>query len=397
MRKYVDEAQHLAKVEPVTLEQQTYDAIVVGAGIAGSSFAYFAAKAGSSRILIIEREAGFGHHASGRSAETLYELDPIPTVQRLKRLGGDWLRNPPADFSEHPLLDPTGALGLFDAEGWANTHPELVRLAQQGMRLELCSPEQAARRVPLLNPDAIAGAAWMPEAGALDVYEWHSSYLKHARQSGVQVLFDTEVTGVLRAGGRCVGVRTSRGSARAPWVVNAAGAWASPLACMAEASHIPITPKRRSAIIYEPPGDPDMSDWPLVVAADHRLYFQPKATGLLFCPMDEQVMAPCDAQPNQLAIAEGVERLRQLAPNLVPKSIKRSWGGLRSFAPDGVAVVGEDPACPGFFWLAGQGGCGIETSPILGPIAADLILEGRSERFETALLSPKRFLEAGAF
>ena len=72
-------------------------------------------------------------------------------------------------------------------------------------------------------------------------------------------------------------------------------------------------------------------------------------------------------------------------------SLRRKWAGLRTFAPDRVPVVGEDPQRPGFFWLAGQGGCGIETSPILGAIAADLIVERKTERFDARELSPARF------
>jgi D-arginine dehydrogenase len=107
--------------------------------------------------------------------------------------------------------------------------------------------------------------------------------------------------------------------------------------------------------------------------------------------MDEDPMEPCDARPDETRIAEAVERLGQLAPRLVPKALRRSWAGLRTFAPDRVLVVGEDPMVKGFFWLAGQGGCGIETSPAVGQIAADLLLDGRTERYDAALLSPARF------
>jgi D-arginine dehydrogenase len=110
--------------------------------------------------------------------------------------------------------------------------------------------------------------------------------------------------------------------------------------------------------------------------------------------MDEEPMEPHDAAPGDLAIAEGLERLRSLAPLLVPQSLKHTWGGLRTFSPDRVPVVGEDPLLGGFFWLAGQGGCGIETSPAIGQIAADLVMTGKTERFDPATLSPNRFVEA---
>jgi glycine/D-amino acid oxidase-like deaminating enzyme len=129
-----------------------------------------------------------------------------------------------------------------------------------------------------------------------------------------------------------------------------------------------------------------------MVASDaDRLYFAPESGGLKLSPMDEDPMDPCDPQPDERVVAEGLARLGTLAPSLVPRTLRRRWSGLRTFAPDRVHVVGEDPRVGGFFWLAGQGGCGIETSPIVGQIAADLLLDGRTGRFDAALLAPGRF------
>src|SRR5262245_7946524 len=110
--------------------------------------------------------------------------------------------------------------------------------------------------------------------------------------------------------------------------------------------------------------------------------------------MDEEPMAPVDARPDELMIAETIARLTQLAPRLAPRALRRTWSGLRTFAPDRVLVVGEDPRLAGFFWLAGQGGCGIETSPAVGQVAADLLLDGKTERIDAALLSPARFTKS---
>ena len=123
----------------------------------------------------------------------------------------------------------------------------------------------------------------------------------------------------------------------------------------------------------------------------HSIYFRPDAAGVLFSPMDEEPMGPCDASPDDVVIAGGLERLGHLAPNLVPRTLRQRWAGLRTFSPDRVPVVGEDPQLPGFFWLAGQGGCGIETSPAMGQIAADLLMMGKTEHFDQRLLAPTRF------
>jgi D-arginine dehydrogenase len=107
--------------------------------------------------------------------------------------------------------------------------------------------------------------------------------------------------------------------------------------------------------------------------------------------MDEEPMEPCDARPDDLVAAETIERLKRLTPRLVPKSIIRKWAGLRTFAPDQAMVIGEDPVLKGFFWLAGQGGAGIETSGVVGQIASDLILEGQTALMDVKPISPARF------
>jgi D-arginine dehydrogenase len=112
----------------------------------------------------------------------------------------------------------------------------------------------------------------------------------------------------------------------------------------------------------------------------------------MLSPMDEVPMEPCDPVPDDETIAAAIERLTRLAPALRPTTLKRRWSGLRTFSPDRVHVVGEDPALPGFFWLAGQGGCGIETSPVIGRVAADLIVDGATSAFDARLLAPERFI-----
>jgi D-arginine dehydrogenase len=249
----------------------------------------------------------------------------------------------------------------------------------------------------VLNAE-LDGALFLPDAARIDVHELLGSYLRGAKRRGVEVRYDLEITGVPVHRGTCTGVVTPRGEIRASRIVDAAGAWAGELGRMAGAAPIEITPRRRCAIVYQAPEDLDVRGWPHVGSAQHSVYFEPVG-GLLMSPMDEEPMPACDAQPDELAIAAGLERLRALAPALVPRSIRRSWAGLRTFCSDGAPVVGEDPILRGFFWLAGQGGNGIVTSGGLGPVAADLFTKGRTERFDASLLSPDRFrcLPAAAF
>ncbi len=374
-------------------ERRDLEVIVVGTGIAGASLAYFLAEQGCTDVLLLEREQSLAYHSTGRSAATLSEFDTNPTLLALKVASAPFFRDPPPGFAENPLLRQTGVLGIFPEPAWSTVREAVPLLRDTGLRFELLTVEQVLARVPYLDPAELAGGVLVPEDGRLDVHEILSSYLRHARRRGVEQRLGVEVQGVLVEGGRCRGVVTAEGELRARLVVDAAGAWAGTIARLAGASPIPLVPHRRTIVIFPPPDGVRVGDWPMVASDAHQLYFAPEAGDLMLSPMDEEPMEPCDATPDDTVIAAGLERFKRLAPALVPRTLKRRWSGLRTFSPDRVHVVGEDPKLPGFFWLGGQGGCGIETSPVIGRVAADIIVRGRTDAFDAARLSPARFVE----
>jgi D-arginine dehydrogenase len=373
------------------MSQRRFDVIVVGAGIAGASVAYFLTVRGVTDVLLVEREGQPGYHATGRSAAVLVELDPIAAVQHLKILSASFLRQPPAGFSAQLLLTRSGVLLLFRGPMWEALQQAVPTVRETGVRLELLSPAEAVERVPVLSAERLEGAVLLPDDGRIDVHELLWSYLRHAQRQGATQRLRAEVLGIRVERGRCAGVLTSAGEFRAEWVVNAAGAWAGRLGQLAGAAPISLVPHRRTIVVFAAPDDLDMSGWPFVASDIDKVYFGPESGGLLLSPMDEEPMEPCDAQAERLVIAEAFERLRTVAAPLVPRSLRRAWAGLRTFAADHVPVVGEDPRLPGFFWLAGQGGSGIETSPIMGQIAVDLLLSGKTDRFDAQVLAPSRF------
>jgi D-arginine dehydrogenase len=375
-------------------ERREFEVIVVGAGIAGASLAYFLAEQGCGDVLLLERETQLAVHSTGRSAATLSSADANPTLLRIKQAAKPFFLSPPPGFSDNPLLRRTGVLGVYPEPLWSTLRDALPALRATGLNGALLEQDEVLRRVPVLDRTQFAGGILIPDDGRLDVHEILSSYLRHARARGATLQLGAEVLGVTVEGGRCRGVRTRDGAYRARLVVDAAGAWSGTIARVAGATDIPIVPHRRTIVTFAPPPGLPIGDWPMIASDAHDLYFAPEAGDLMLSPMDEDAMAPCDPSPDDAVIAAGLARFAQLAPTLAPKSLKRRWSGLRSFAPDRVHVVGEDPSLPGFFWLAGQGGCGIETSPLIGRVAADLVLRGRSDAFDTALLGPARFAAA---
>ncbi|MFO7601374.1 MAG: FAD-binding oxidoreductase [Candidatus Desulfacyla sp.] len=368
-----------------------FEAIIIGCGIAGASAAYFLAERGMTDILILERESQPGYHTTGRSAAVLVEFDMVRPILQLKLLGGRFLRNPPPGFSENPLLQQSGILILFQGPLWKQAVQMVPDLRQSGVGVHVLNQEETLSRIPVVSSENFDGALFLAEDGHIDVNELLWSYLRHARRRGVRLRCNEEVTDIRVERGRCVGVTTRSGTYRSRWVVNGAGAWAGKIRELIGPSPVQLTPHRRTIVTFKSPDGLDVRQWPLVADLSHNLYFSPESAGLMASPMDQDPMPPCDVRPDELGVALTMERLKELTPRLIPRSIVQKWAGLRTFAPDQVMVVGEDPDVKGFFWLAGQGGAGIETSPAVGRIAADLITDGRTDLVDARVYSPARF------
>ncbi len=372
-----------------------FDVVIIGGGIAGASLAYFLTERGVTNVALLERESQHGYHSTGRSAASLVEFDPIPAVQRLKAMGGEFLRNPPAGFADNPILIPTPVMILFRAPILSGFELAAAGLRRDRVAFESLSCAAAKARVPALLLDEPERALMLTAGGRIDVHELLTSYLRHARQRGAVVRTGSEARAIVVENGRCRAVVTDAGTLHARCVVNAAGAWAGPVASLAGAMPIRLEPRRRTIVTFAAAPGLDVSGWPFVISESDQLYFAPESGGLLLSPMDQEPVLPSDAQPDDEVIAAALERLRALAPTIVPRTLKRKWAGLRTFSPDSVPVVGADPRVSGFFWLAGQAGFGIESSPAIGQIAADLIVRGATDRFDASVLAPARFAADG--
>ncbi len=373
--------------------KSNFEVIIIGCGIAGASLAYFLAKRGLTDILIIEKEEQPGYHSTGRSAAVLVEFDLVPSILQLKLLGAKFLRNPPDGFSEYPLLQQSGLLLMLQGQLWESVQQMVPGLRQAGTVVKLLSQEEVVSMIPAVSLENFDGGLLLPEDGHLDVNELLWSYIRHAKQRGALLRLKEEVHEIKMDQGRYSGVITNAGEYQSRWVINAAGAWAGNIRKLVGHSPVQLMPYRRTIITFASPEGMDVKNWPIAADLSHELYFFTESAGLLASPMDEDPMEPCDARPDELVVAQTIERLKQLTPQLVPKSITQKWAGLRTFAPDQVIVVGEDPFVKGFFWLSGQGGSGIESSPAYGQIASDLIVDGHTELIDVQSISPMRFID----
>ena len=344
------------------------DFLIIGGGIAGASAGYFLAERG--RVVVLEREESLGYHSTGRSAALYTETYGNAAIRALTVCSGPFFRTPPDGFTEHPLLSPRGVLISAPAEGEAKFQAALAEARRYAPTVRLLSPDEALRFCPALRPDWARFAFHEPDAMDMDVHAIHQGFLRGIRARGGTVVTAAEVLAIKRNGSDWT-VTTRAGEFSAPIVINAAGAWADEIARLAGVRPVGLVPKRRTAFIIDLPTGTDAAAWPIVSDVDETLYFKPEAGRLLVSPADETPIPPCDVQPEELDIAEAAHRL-ETRTRLTVTRVVRKWAGLRSFVRDKTMVVGHAPEAPGFVWLAGQGGYGIQTSPSMGRVAAAL-------------------------
>jgi D-arginine dehydrogenase len=368
------------------------DFLIIGGGIAAASVGYWLAPHG--RVTVLERESQPGYHSTGRSAALFMESYGTPQVRALTMASRAFFAKPPEGFSEHPLISPRGAMMVATQGEEAELAAQWEVFRSVTPHARLLSRDEACALVPVLRPDKVLGAVLEPDAADMDVDAIHQGFLRGLRRAGGQVVCNAEVTALARAGNTW-NVQAGGQSYEATVVINAAGAWADVVAALAGVKTIGLEPRRRSAFIFAPPEGINSSAWPLAGGIAESWYFKPDAGMLLGSPANADPVAPQDIQPEELDIAMAIHHIEEMT-TLTIRRPTRTWAGLRSFVADGDLVGGFDPDAPGFFWVAAQGGYGIQTSAAMGEacaaLARGLPLPERIAGFglTEAMLSPAR-------
>jgi D-arginine dehydrogenase len=344
------------------------DFLIIGGGIAGASVAYWLAPHGS--VILLERESQPGYHSTGRSAAMFMESYGTPQVRALTMASRAFLENPPSGFSDYPVLAARGAMMVATqgqdallADYWAATQA-------LSPNAKLLDADAACALVSALRPEKVIGAVYEPDAVDMDVDALHQGYLRGLRRSGGAVMCSAEVTALSRSGGKWH-VRAGGSDYAAPVVINAAGAWVDVLAALAGVQGIGLEPRRRSAFIFAPPEGLACASWPLTIGIAEDWYLKPDAGMLLGSPANADPVPPQDIQPEEIDIALAIARIEDMT-TLTIRRPTRTWAGLRSFVADGDLVGGFDTQASGFFWIAAQGGYGIQTSAAMGEACAAL-------------------------
>jgi len=374
------------------------DFIVIGGGIAGASLAHWLAPHG--RVVVLERESQPGYHSTGRSAALFMESYGTPQVRALTMASRAFLEAPPPGFSAHPVLGARGALmvAMPGQDALLEGHWQVLSaISPRGRRLDR---DETCRQVPVLRRERLIGGILEPDAVDMDVHAIHQGYLRGMRRAGGTLVCNAEVTALDRSAG-CWRVAAAGEEYLAPVVCNAAGAWVDEIARLAGVRPLGIQPRRRSAFVFPLPAGIDAAGWPMTIGVAEDWYIKPDAGMMLGSPANADPVAPQDVQPEELDIALAIDRIEAMT-TLIIRRPARTWAGLRSFVADGDLVGGFDADAPGFFWVAAQGGYGIQTSAAMGEACAALArqepLPARIAAFglNEEMLGPRRLRRLGS-
>ncbi len=366
------------------------DVVVIGAGIAGASAGYELAR--DHTVLVLEQESVAGYHTTGRSAAVFTEAYERGPVQALARASRPFLESPPDVFAGTPLLTPM-AVAVIARADQGDRFDRYVEESPQGV-LDVLEGPSLGELCPVLGDDIVSAAV---ERGAMeiDVHALHQGYLAGIRLRNGEVRLDARVTAIQWAGDRW---RIAAGGTilTAPVVVNAAGAWGDEVATIAGVEPLGLTPFRRTAFTFAPPDDTDIGGWPMIIDVDEDFYFKPERSHFMGSLADETPMEPHDVGVEEIDVALAIERI-EAATTLRIRHVPRTWAGLRTFTSDRMPAIGFDPDHRGFFWLVGQGGFGIMTSPAAARTAAALTADHRlpddvaAAGLEVDAIDPARF------
>ena len=409
---------------------ETAEVVIIGSGIVGSSVAYHLAEQGCTNVLVIEREAHQGKGSTGKSMGGVRAQFSTPVNIQMSRYSIDFFSRfdevvgHPADYRAHGYLFCATSERHLE---YLKTNRER-QLALGVNNVELVSREDIARFVPQLRVDDILGGTFCQTDGFVDPHSVMMGFMLKARERGVRLWLDTQVTGieVERGAGtagvspahrrekvlftkaasgtpavpadhrlmrRVTGVTTTRGRVSTNIVVNAAGPWAAEVARLAGAE-LPVEPLRRQLVPTEPfDGLPQR--FPMVIDMSTGFHFRREGKGILLAWNDPEETFGFKTEFDPGFVEKILTRAADRVPRLAEAEVnpRRAWAGLYEMTPDHHAIIGAAPDIAGLYFVNGFSGHGVMHSPASGRIAADLILHGRSDLIDAAQLNLERFAE----
>jgi len=370
---------------------QTAEVVIVGAGIMGVSTAYHLARLGAGRVIVLERDTvcsgstalasgGIRHQYANRLGIEL-TTHSIVTYERFE-----------AEFGVDPNFRQHGYLILIAAEDELAVARRSVALQRElGVNVELLDAAATRELCPYLNTDDLLGATYTPRDGYADPYLCATGIAARARELGVVIHQQHEVTAFLRDGDRVRGVVTQHGAFEAGAIVIATGAWSGVVGTLAGVD-IPVRPHRRHKFMTAPfPADRIPATTPFVIDPHQNFSLRREGPGLLLGHGRRDEPDGFGTEIDRSLEPRVVERAIHRAPALAEAKLMRSYAGLYEMTPDQTGIVSAVPGVAGLYVIAGFSGHGFMHGPIAGQLMAETLVHGRAVTMDASPLDLARF------
>ena len=367
---------------------QSYDAIIIGAGVVGTSIAFHLAERGL-KPLIVERKtvaSGATGHSSGlvRMHYDLRAESELAFVS-FKQYFSNWRERVGGECG----FMQTGFLQIAKREHEDKLRGNVANHQRIGINTSVITADDVKKLFPDLLTDQFDFAAYEPDSGYADATLTTNSMLEAAKRMGATLIQNCEVTGILASGGRVSGVTTTRGDLSAPIIVNAAGTWAAHIGRMAGVD-IPFqTWTHDVAFLHRPPS---LGRFPAVIDDTINCYFRPEGSALILAAGEDESLRnePPDAEdqtPTPNFLDNLIDAMLKRIPKLEESGLHSIHVGRDGISLDQRPILGA--AGPkGFYLACGMSGTGFKISPAVGASMSELILDGKPK---TVDISPFRF------
>lgn len=370
------------------MQPRTADVVIIGAGAIGCSIAYHLGSRGAKNIVVLEQEF-VGSGTTSKAAGGIRVQFPTEVEIEFSMESLEFFKRFHEEMGVNPHLRQVGYLFLLGSEADVEQYNRQIALqSQYGLDVRLLTPQDAKAIVPQLRVDDLRAAVYSPRDGYADPHTVVQGYASKAREYGVKILEQTEVTGIRLEGNRVVGVETTSGSIDTPLVVNAAGPWAMRVAEMVGAK-VPVYPRRRHIFVTEPFSD-FVNPSPLVIDRTSGFYCRTEGRSILMSPGDAQEVQGYKVTIDWSMAEEAARKAVQRIPVLERAGIMSGWAGLRPLTPDEHAIIDFLPGIDGFLCAVGFCGHGFQHSPAAGKAVTEIILDGKPS-LDISALSFARF------
>ena len=378
--------------------------VIVGGGIWGLSTAYHLARAGSTDVLVLERNDRLFDETTSQAAGLVGQIRATPLMRAAIRYAVDLFTGFAQETGQDPGFRQVGSLMLaLTPERMASYGEHVEHANRNGVQARFVDGAEMSRLAPHLDVSRVEGGYFVPKDGYLDPRRCARAFRAAAEDLGARIRTGTAVTGLLVENGRVAGVETGAGPVEAERVVVTAGPWTGAVARMAsyEPAMVPIRHQRVTTAPVA--GIPDHH--PVVRVTDASCYLRPENGGYLYGFFEpdptsyDPELAPgfrtTDIEAPVEVMEEARERLLPVFPVLEDLEVAEHRRGLTTFAPDGAYLLGPVPRVEGLFAATGCAALGIAGSAAVGGWLANWVLEGDPGE-EVSSIELERFGDRGA-